>query len=97
MEYAQLFALNYSKLGFTDVIQHTIDTGDSQPLCQLPRRIPFALHGKVEEMVEDMLELGVGQPNCLGSQEGGHNSFLHGLSPTQCSHQDGCVSIATGG
>ena len=59
LEYAQLFALNPSELGFTDVVQHTIDTGDSRPLRQLPRRIPFALRGKVEEMVEDMLERGV--------------------------------------
>ena len=54
-----LFALNPSELGFTDVVQHTIDTGDSRSVCQMPRRIPFALHGKVEEMVEDMLKCGV--------------------------------------
>ena len=59
LEYAQLFALNPSELGFTDVVQHTIDTGDSRTLCQLPRHIPFALRGNVEEMVEDMLERGV--------------------------------------
>ena len=59
LEYAQLFALNPSELGFTDVVQHTINTGDSRPLRQQPRRIPFALRGKVEEMVEDILEHGV--------------------------------------
>ena len=29
LEYTQLFALNPYELGFTDVVQHTIDTGDS--------------------------------------------------------------------
>ena len=28
LEYAQLFALNPSELGSTDMIQHTIDAGD---------------------------------------------------------------------
>ena len=41
------------------MVQHTIDTGDTRPVRQLPRHIPFVLCGKVEEMVEDVLERGV--------------------------------------
>ena len=51
-EYADVFALNQSELGHTDVIHHSIDTGDSPPLRQPVRRIPFALRAKVEEMVD---------------------------------------------
>ena len=34
-------------------------TGDTKPIHQHPRRIPFALRNKVDEMVRDMLEQGV--------------------------------------
>ena len=55
-EYADVFALNQSELGCTDVIHHSINTGDSPPLRQPVRHIPFALCAKVEEMVEEMEE-----------------------------------------
>ena len=57
-EYADVFALNQSELGYTDVIHHSINTGDSPLLRQPVRRIPFALRAKVEEMVEEMEEQG---------------------------------------
>ena len=60
-EYADIFALNHSKLECTSVITHHINTGDSPPLRQPARRIPFALRAKVEEMVEEMAEQGVAQ------------------------------------
>ena len=62
-EYADVFALNQSELGHTDFIHLSIDTGDSPPLRQPVRRIPFALSAKVEEMVEEIEEQGVVQPS----------------------------------
>ena len=56
MEYEDVFALDPSELGSTDVIQHEVDTGDSLPIKQPPRCMPFVLRGKVKEMVNDMLE-----------------------------------------
>ena len=38
-------------LRYTHVITHSIDTGDHRPVQQPPHWIPFALRGKVEEMV----------------------------------------------
>ena len=55
-EYADVFALDSSELGMTDVVYHTTDTGDQSPLRQAPRRIPFTLRKKVEEMIKDMLD-----------------------------------------
>ena len=59
LEYADLFALDPSELSSTGIVQHSIDTGDSPPIRQPARRIPFALRGKVNEMVTDMLQQGV--------------------------------------
>ena len=58
-EYSDIFALDPVELGCTDLITHSIDTGDSPPIRQPLRRIPFALHNKMEELVQKMLEQGV--------------------------------------
>ena len=62
-DYSDIFALDQSKLGRTDIVTHTIDTGDHPPVYQPARRTPFALRAKVEEMVEDMVDQGVVQPS----------------------------------
>ena len=59
VEYADVFALDLSKLGITDLVTYAIDTGDSVPIKQAARRIPFALRKMVEDMVQNMLEQGV--------------------------------------
>jgi len=58
-EYQHVFALDSSELGSTDLEKHQIDTGDTKPIHQHPRRVPFTLRNKVDEMVKDMLEQGV--------------------------------------
>ena len=63
LESPDLFALDPSELGSTDVVRHTIDTGNSKPIHQQARRMPFALRPKVEEMTRDMLDLGVIRPS----------------------------------
>ena len=63
LESPDLFALDLSELGSTDVVQHTIDTGNSKPIHQQARRMPFALRPKVEEITRDMLDLGVIRPS----------------------------------
>ena len=62
-EFSDTFALDPSELGCTDIVRHVIDTGVSPPVRQAARRVPFALRGKVEEMVEDMLQQDVIQPS----------------------------------
>ena len=54
--------MDENELGCTQDVAHTIDTGDHQPIRQPPRCVPFALRGKVEQMVEKMLRQGVIQP-----------------------------------
>ena len=54
LEFADVFALGAAELGSTDLVTHTIDTGDSPPVKQQARRVPFALHQVVEDIVGNM-------------------------------------------
>ena len=63
LEYANVFALDPSELGTTNMVRHMIDTEDSHPVRQLPRRVPFAPCGRVEEIVDDMLQRGFVVPS----------------------------------
>ena len=58
-EYSDIFALDSTELGTTELVTHSIDTGDSHPIRQPLRRIPFALQRTMEEMVQKMLAQGV--------------------------------------
>ena len=62
-DYNDVFALDDSELGVAATCQHVINTGDHQPIRQLPRRVPFALRQKIDEMVGEMLEKGIIQPS----------------------------------
>ena len=61
--FSDVFAMDQSELGRTDLIKHSIDTGGQGPVKQLPYRTPFSLRGKMEEMISQMLEQGVIKPS----------------------------------
>ena len=61
--YANVFVFEDGQLGSTNVVTHSINTGDSPPIKQPVRRIPFALRRKVEELVDDMLQKKVIHPS----------------------------------
>ena len=46
-------------LGYTDVITHKIDTGNTAPIRQYPRRFPYAYREEVNKQISEMLEQGV--------------------------------------
>ena len=46
-----------------DVVTHVIDTGDSIPIKQHPRRIPFSLRSRVDQLVSEMLYQGIVVPS----------------------------------
>ena len=56
LAFEDTFATDEDELGRAQDVAHTIDTGDHQPIRQPPRRVPFTLRGKVEQMVEKMLD-----------------------------------------
>lgn len=60
-EYENIFAMDNSELGVATGVAHSINTGEQPPTRQPPRRIPFVLRTRVEEIVKDMLDQGVVQ------------------------------------
>ena len=56
-----VFALSELERGEVGEIEHKIDTGDSPPVCQPLRRVPFSVRPKIRGMVDDMLQAGVVQ------------------------------------
>ena len=51
--------MDATELGCTNLVTHSIDTGNSPPIRQPARHVPFALLSKMEQLVEDMLNQGV--------------------------------------
>ena len=43
IQHEDVFALNSSELGNTDLVTHSVDTGDQPPIWQPVQRMPFAL------------------------------------------------------
>ena len=62
-DYDDVFAMDDFELGATSVTHHSINTGDHLPIRQPPRRVPFLLRKKIEELVDEMEEKGVIQPS----------------------------------
>lgn len=54
LDYADVVTLDPSELGATDLVTHSIDTGDNPPTKQPARRTPFAFS---QSVVGKMLEL----------------------------------------
>ena len=54
-----IFALSELERGEVGEIMHEIDTGDSSPIHQTPRQVPFFLRPKISRMVDDTLRAGV--------------------------------------
>ncbi len=62
-KYDHLFAENDLELGRTNVVEMTLDTGDSPPVRQKPYRTPLAQREVVEEHIKSMLEAGIIRPS----------------------------------
>jgi len=53
--YSDVFAASSSILGRTSLLQHTIQTGDSSPVCQHTRRIPHCQRDEVKKFIQEIL------------------------------------------
>ena len=60
-KYGKIFMANRFDLGFTNTIEHMIETTGS-PVMQYPRRQPMHLEKKVDEMIDELLKAGVIRP-----------------------------------
>jgi len=61
-EFSTAFSKDENDLGWTNIITHAIDTGDSKPVRQPLRRHPPAHMASIQEHVSNMLHQGVIQP-----------------------------------
>ena len=61
-QYRSVFSESELNLGRTNVVVHSIDTGDSRPVRQTLRRVPPLHHQVTEKHVDDMLRQGIIEP-----------------------------------
>ena len=61
-EYRSILSVNDHDIGRTQLVEHTINTGDHQPIRQPLRRQPFQHQEYIDEETERMLEYGIIEP-----------------------------------
>ena len=61
-KYSHVFSKDENDLGWTDLVTHTIDTGDGRPIRQQLRTHPPAHQEEIDKQVSDFMERGVVEP-----------------------------------
>ena len=61
--YADIFLIPGQKLKCTPLIEHSIDTGDSDPVFKRPYPVPYALRGELRSQIQKMLDDGIIAPS----------------------------------
>ena len=61
-EFSDVISTGDTDLGRTTLAQHQINTGDTTPVRQPPRRLPPCQREEVQKLVDDMLTRGVVEP-----------------------------------
>ena len=62
-DHHDVFSVEEGERGETDIVQFGIDTGDSPPQKQPPRRMTFVVRKKVAKQIKQMQESGVVRPS----------------------------------
>jgi hypothetical protein len=83
LEFQDIFMGPDGKLGQTDLVTHSIDTGDAKPVRLPPRKVPLAQQAVIEQEVEKMHENGIIEPSdspwsapiCLVKKSDGSHRF----------------------
>ena len=60
---SDVFALCDEELGETDLVSHSIDTGNTKPVKAFPRRRPHALRAELEEEMTKLMDMGCIEPS----------------------------------
>ncbi|KAK3085975.1 hypothetical protein FSP39_011528 [Pinctada imbricata] len=55
-KHADVFSENELDLGRTNVVEHSINTGNSRPLRQPPRKVPLAFEGEEKKAIDTMMK-----------------------------------------
>jgi transposase InsO family protein/predicted aspartyl protease len=62
-KYQNVFAKSKTDLGRTNLVKHTINTGNTHPIKQAPRRQPIERRDVERKEIEDMLERNIIEPS----------------------------------
>lgn len=62
-EYCDVFAIDDSQMGRTNLVKHPINTGNADPIRQHPRRLPIAKRDDAERIIKDMHDQGIIEPS----------------------------------
>ena len=60
---SDVFALQDSELGETDLVTHTIDTGSAKLVQTSPRQLPYVLRQELEQELARLLHTGCIEPS----------------------------------
>ena len=60
--FKDIFAVDSSDLGCTDILQHTIES-QGPPIATRARRLPIHVQAEVQELLDDLLKCGIIQPS----------------------------------
>ncbi|CAC5382458.1 unnamed protein product [Mytilus coruscus] len=63
MEYSNIFSKSSEDIGLTDLVEHTINTGNHPPVRQRPRRIPLARMKDAETEIQKMVQQDIIEPS----------------------------------
>lgn len=58
-KFSDIFIRSDSDLGITDLVKHSIDTGNTKPIKQPPRRLPLAYAEEERKIISQMEENGI--------------------------------------
>ena len=62
MQHNGVFTLDDQELGETDLVTHSIDTGNAKPVQTLPKKLPYALSKELELELSTLLDTGCIEP-----------------------------------
>lgn len=62
-EFADVFSTSKNDLGQTDIVYHSINTGNAAPIKQPPRRLPIHYRQEVSQLLDEMQRQGVTEPS----------------------------------
>jgi hypothetical protein len=63
LKFQDTFSKSSTVIGRTEMIEHTIDTGQALPVKQHPRRVPLSKIQEAEAEIEKMAEQGIIEPS----------------------------------
>jgi hypothetical protein len=63
LKFQEVFSKSSSDIGYTELIQHGINTGNAPPIKQKPYRIPLAKREAAEKEIQDMANRGIIEPS----------------------------------